>query len=477
MKIKKGYMTVYLLLSLAVLLSLILTLVEGARISATRMRAVCVADIGINSTLSEYSRELLRQYDLIFVDMAYGNGDGGIGSTHNHLLHYLRQNLDNSTPPLSRDLLGMWLESATIEEFTLATDNNAEAVLRQVADYMDTTLKGQLTSGLDDICGDLDGAGMNFDVTGRRAQVQGEIDSVELPTFINDEGEEEQVTLNNPADNVNALRGAGILGMVLNNTAEISRTKVDLSAYLSNRNLYKGTGMSAEERAVGRQAGELTYDEYLFDKCGYYKHEKEGSLLSYQIEYCIKGQSSDWDNLEDVCRTIALWREAINFLYLCTDSMRLNEAELLADGLAAITFCPELREPVKWSIVIAWAYIEALQDVKILLEGGGVPVYKSSSTWHTGIMSLFHPRSALQSYPGQPGPGYGDYLKTMLLMTSFGKVLTRSMDIMEMDIRLTPGNQGFRMDNCLQSFLVDIVTKSKHGHRVEVRRRSGYYYD
>ena len=64
----------------------------------------------------------------------------------------------------------------------------------------------------------------------------------------------------------------------------------------------------------------------------------------------------------------------------------------------------------------------------------------------------------------------------MLVLTSFSKVLPRSLDVMEMDVRLTPGNAAFKMDYCMQSFLVDIVTGSTHGHNAEIIRRSGYYY-
>ena len=473
---RKGYLTVYLSLSLAVLIAFILTLVEGVRTSATSMRAVCVADIGINSTLSEYNKALFDRYDLLFVDESYGGGSGGIGAVRARLEYYLRQNLDNGTPDMARDLLGMNLKNCNIEEYALATDNNGEAVLRQVSDYMNTTLKGLLISGVDDLTGELSNAGFSYDIEGKRSEVQAQIDAVELPIITNEEGEEEQITLSNPADNVNSMRGAGVLGFVLSDTSSISQKRINASQYCSNRKLCIGNGISEEERQLGREAGKLTYDEYLFDKLGYYRHVRDNSLLNYQIEYVIKARESDWDNLEAVCKTILLWREAINFVYLSLDSQRRSEAEAIAAALTAVIFCPELKDPVMWSILLAWAYLEALQDLKILLEGGGVPPFKSSSTWHTSITDLFHPRTALKSYPGQGGAKYGDYLKTMLLMTSFTKVVPKSFDIYEMDVRLASGNDSFKMDYCLQSFLAYIVTNSSYGHSVQVRRRGGYYY-
>lgn len=474
---RRGYLTVYLSLTLAVLLSLILTLIEGARINATRLSALCAADTSINSVLSEFNKELFEQYDLLFVDTTYCGGTGGIEAVRARLCHYLTENLDESTPIMSRDLLRMKLTSADILEYALATDNNAEAVLRQVADYMDTTLKGVLISGIDDLTADLAGSGFDYDTEGLRNEVQEEIDAVELPMIENENGELEEVPLNNPADNVESIRNAGILGMVLDDTSSISRTRTELSSYLSHRSLISGNGISEEERSLGRKAGPLTYDEYLFDKCGYYRNQKEGSLLSYEIEYVIKGNESDWDNLEAVCRTLSLWREGVNFAYLCTDAGKMEEAEAMALSLTAVVMNPELAEPVKWAILLAWAYVESLQDIRILLDGDGVPVVKTRETWHTPITSLFHPKSAIHSYPGQAGAKYGEYLKTMLLITAFSGVLTRSLDIMEMDVRLTPGNGNFKMDYCMQSFLVDIVTGSGHGHNAEVIRRSGYYYE
>ena len=61
-------------------------------------------------------------------------------------------------------------------------------------------------------------------------------------------------------------------------------------------------------------------------------------------------------------------------------------------------------------------------------------------------------------------------------MRSYDKILPRSLDIIELDVRESSGNGGFKMDACMQSFLVDITTRSTHGHSTHIVRRSGYYY-
>ena len=51
----------------------------------------------------------------------------------------------------------------------------------------------------------------------------------------------------------------------------------------------------------------------------------------------------------------------------------------------------------------------------------------------------------------------------------------RAMDIMEMDIRLTPGNAFFCMDACFDSCVGDISITSEFGYQFDMQRRYGYY--
>ena len=58
---KAGYITVYLSLSLLIILSFIFTLIEGIRMQTIRFQTECVMDMGLNSIFAEYNRELLEQ--------------------------------------------------------------------------------------------------------------------------------------------------------------------------------------------------------------------------------------------------------------------------------------------------------------------------------------------------------------------------------------------------------------------------------
>ena len=92
-----GYLTVFLALTITVLLSLILVLLEGARINAIRMKTETAGNIAVRSALGEFHRELLRQYDLYFIDTSYGTGAGGTENVRQHLQNYMQKNLNSGS--------------------------------------------------------------------------------------------------------------------------------------------------------------------------------------------------------------------------------------------------------------------------------------------------------------------------------------------------------------------------------------------
>ena len=214
----------------------------------------------------------------------------------------------------------------------------------------------------------------------------------------------------------------------------------------------QGTGVCAEATAIAGEPNELVFQAYLFEKCGYYGHEMDKSLLKYQIEYILAGKDTDWQNLEFVAKRLLRWREAANVLYIMTDSAKIAEAEAMALALTAVCMCPELAEPVKYTILFAWAYVESLQDVKTLLAGGRVPIFKTAADWKTGINSIKNVRGSLAEDTGGRGLNYQEYLQIMLFLQNKDIRALRAMDIMEMDIRRTPGNARFRLDACFDTY-------------------------
>ncbi|MCH5263583.1 MAG: hypothetical protein J1F42_11760 [Lachnospiraceae bacterium] len=477
---RKGYITVFLTLSLTLILSLVFTLIEGARISAVRMKFECVADIGMNSVLAEFHRELLEQYDLLFVDMSYGGNYANIGNTEAHLRNYMEKNLHPDTGFTGfsgiRDFLAMDVGKVHIEQYSIASDDYGAVLKRQVTDYMSDYPMGAILEKIGSGVSELESYGLETkDVDGERQNYEAQIDEIGLPLQEVGEGQYEEVPLDNPADIANATRRSGVLNLVLEDPSSVSAVKVSVEDYISHRARMQGTGMCSEAAAVSGEPNELVFQAYLFEKCGYYGQEMDKSLLKYQLEYILAGQNTDWRNLEYVAKRLLRWREAANVLYILTDSVKIAEAEAMALALTAVCLCPELAEPVKYTILFAWAYVESLQDVKSLLAGGRVPIYKSSADWKTGINSIKDVRGSLTQDDGGRGLNYQEYLGIMLFLQNKDTRTMRAMDIMEMDIRRTVGNARFRMDACFDTYQADLSVSSVFGYTCEMSRCYGFY--
>lgn len=477
---RRGYITVFLSLSLTLILSLVFTVIEGARISAIRMKFECVADIGMNSVLAEYHRELLKQYDLLFVDTSYGGSHPEIANTEAHLRGFAQKNCQPGEGKGlfgGRDFLALNMGMVEIPEYSVASDENGAVLKRQAVDYMDDYPLGAVLDKLSTNIGLLQGAGIDTkDVGAWRQQYEAQIEAIGLPEKETEDGGTEKVPLNNPADPVNAARSSGVLNLVLEDPSAVSAVKVDLGDYISHRpGRMTGTGLCAETVETGGAPNELVFQTYLFEKCGYYGAEMDKSLLKYQMEYILAGKDTDWQNLEQVAKKLLLWREAANMIYLLSDGAKVAEAQALATALAAVMLLPALAEPVKYTILFAWAYVESLQDVKTLFAGGKVPILKTAADWKTGIGCLKNVRGSLTQDSGGNGLNYKEYLQIMVFLQDAGTRTERAMDIMEMDIRQTPGNARFRLDGCFDVYQAHLGMTSRFGYSYEMTRRYGFY--
>lgn len=474
----RGSLTVYLSLSLSLILAFVLSVIEGARISVIRMEAECVADIGMNSVLAEFHRELLEQYDLLFVDMSYGTANCKIENSAEHLRQYMENNVTGSDRGMkpAKNWLSLSVDKALIKEMSIASDDGGNVMKRQAIAYMqENSMEGIIAKTIGQAEA-LQTWGLETrDIAGERESIQEQIDAVTFLEEEDEDGNKKEISLDNPADKINALRGSMTLNLVLGNENPISGTVIRPEDYISQRERLKGAGMRPGLRQPETVSDHVLFDCYLFDKCGWYGNELEKSLMKYQIEYIIAGEKSDMENLEKIVRRLIRWREAANVIYLFSDAGKCAEAELLALTLTAILQIPALVKLVKASILFAWAYIESLADVKCLLKGGRIPLMKTAGDWKTGISNIVDFSGSIPDGENSGhGLSYQDYLRIMLFLENSGRKNMRAMDLMEMDIRMTAGNADFRMDACFDSYLPEISISSAFGYQCNILKRYGY---
>ena len=127
-KRENAYLTVYLTLSLTVLLTLCLLLIEGVRRNGAVLEATCAADVGMQSIMAEYHRELMKQYNLFAIDVSYGTSSCVKRNTESHLYQYLEKNLRFG----ERDFFALYPNGAELTGVSILTDGNGQ-VFRQRA--------------------------------------------------------------------------------------------------------------------------------------------------------------------------------------------------------------------------------------------------------------------------------------------------------------------------------------------------------
>lgn len=472
----KGYITVYLSLSIMIILSLVLALYQGARIGAVKMKTECVMDIAMNSALAEYSRALYEQYGLLLVDTSYGTGNPSIANMEEHLRLYAEKNFDRSKAGgilNAQTMTAMYCKEAKILGYSVATDNGGAVLNRQILAYMSGEPVGSIMNNVLGNANSLQSGGLDTtDVDAMASENQEIIDSVPLKEIEKEDGKKEVVTIGNPADVVNSQRGIGALNLALRDKSKISESCCTLTDYASHRPLNRGTGL--DDKFAISAAQRLLLEEYYYEKCSRYGAELDKSLLKYQLEYLAFGKSSDYRNLEKMAETLLFWRQASNMLYLFNCQEKVSEAEVVATALAVIAFNPELADPIKYSILFAWTFAESIHDLHVLFSGGRIPLFKTDNTWKLSLSNMFSFKEHMDSKGSEEGLLYEDYLRIKLLLTPSEEKTKRMMDVIEMDIRRTKGNAGFKLDYCVDVFKGRLQVGTKYGYEAGIERVYGY---
>lgn len=481
-----AYMTVYLTLIMSVLLSLCLALIEGVRSNAIRMESECVVDIALNSVLAEYHRELFRRYNLFAIDFSYGTPYASVDNAEWHLQRYIERNLSTEDIFLSdflyKDFLAMKLTEETGIEMTkvsIMTDGEG-AIFRQCAveaikDDVGIALLKELVDWTNIV--------QSQKLQEKDIAEQMQRAEEEIQTYNGKEiqlSEEEWITIDatSPVEELNRIRKRGILDTVIDNPERLSSKSI-LTEKLIEERMRRGEcnsgNVSVQEWSTDSLLEErFFFQEYLLHYMGRYGHVIDETALDYQMEYLISGKESDFENLKSVANRLCVLREAANVMYLFADEEKCLEAEALATVLTTLLQIPEAASLFKYVMLLGWSYAESLYDVKVLLAGGRVPLIKTDSTWHYSLDGALE----LQDFQGQQLPqeglDYADYLRIFMMFIDLDVLTGRAMNMVEADIRLTPGNEYFRLDGCCDGIEACVRIESAYGYRYEMVRGKFY---
>lgn len=479
-----AYLTVYLSLIFGIVLSLLFVFVEGAAIGAVRAQAELVADLGLDSVFAEYNREILNQYELFFVDSSYGSTNGGTGMVEKHLSDYMSYNMipdKGIMMPFGHNLLKLQNPYLEISEVSCASDNECIVWKAQAVNYMKAVYGGDLIANVQEHIDTVRSNGLTGrDVAGEIAEQKQAFEEALKDKGIVEFGAEsgEGYSYQKVSGAFDKVVGGGILALALPGGTSVSGAVMDAGPYFSARKkggaINKGTGL---HDGIDRPDGivdELIYGEYLMKKCGNYRKPKDTGLLKYQIEYILYGFNSDAGNLRRNVELLSALRSAANLTSICADSAKQSQAEMVATIVCALLLSPELTDLMKAIILGVWALAETVSDMRQLLEGGRVPLIKGSSEWNTSIVDLFTGNISGRSGKETGGLSYQDYLRVFLGLMDKDTKAARSLDIVEMDLRQTAGNEHFRIDRCMDYMKVNLGFADANGHDFVFYRKMCY---
>lgn len=481
---ENAYLTVYLALCITLILSLCLTLIEGVRRNGARLEAEIAGETSLQSIMAEYHRELFYQYNLFAVDSSYGTELPGRANTEKHLEYYLEKNMNFRDVFLGnlfyRDFFALSPKKVSLTKVSALTDGGGAVFRRCAVDAIrdDTGLK--LLEELRDWLQVIEVNGLEErDMETEKDRLDGEI--LEFDGMEFDMGEEEPYILRviNPTEHLEEQRRKGILKLVLEEDSELSPNTIQteglildrMSQGCINQGNMEVKQLTKEEQLLER----FFFQEYLLKYMGHYGRESEEDALHYQIEYLAAAGDSDVENLRLILKRICAVREAANTMYLYSDSGKRGAAELLAALVCDLALVPELAPILEAAILLGWAYAESIYDIKTLLAGGRVPLLKDADTWHYGLESAL---TGSLDDRGETDTGtglsYEDYLRIFLMCTDIDTLTARAMNMVEADMRLTPGNGAFRLDGCYAGLEAHMEIESGYGFGFEMTRRKFY---
>lgn len=199
----------------------------------------------------------------------------------------------------------------------------------------------------------------------------------------------------------------------------------------------------------------VSVNEYLMAVCNHQLSDDGETFFKNEIEYIVSGEMSDEKNYSKMKRKIRLLRNAVNLGVIFTNPEMLEKvtAAASATGPASGLTTALLAE--------AWAYAEAYNDVKILENGGKIPVIKTKETWAVDLESVL--KNDADGYIDnncENGLEYDDYLRIFLYFTDKETKLERFADLVQINIQGTT-DENFMMKTACTGFSYSAIINGR----------------
>ena len=452
-RLKKGSVTVYLSLTMLLLMSLIAAALYSARQAACRAALASGTEQGLYSLFAQYDRDLFERFGLLMIDGGYGTAQLRLGT----LLRETEEDISRVIVPSSgtadgRNILGMQIEGRAVEGYRLATDLGGAPFRRQICKLS----LGK--TGMEDIRRTDARLSGEKETAGQLMEMRNSYSEADAPVLYPEEYPDDEATYEvevpegfvNPLDQIDLLRGQALAALVLPEYTPVSGAALSPAELVSGRSLNRGMGIP--DTAAGETGDRFFLLSYLLDEFSCFTSERKGTGLQYQVEYAVGRQSSDEANMQYVLDKLMTIREAANMVYLMSSESRREEAAGMAALISAVMLRPDLQPTVSYLLMAAWAYGESLEDLRVLTGGGRVPLQKDDGTWQLPLYAL--PWAGTYRGYGtgsSEGLDYTEYLGILLMDRSEQDLTASLMDLVEYVMREERSREHFRLDLCIEA--------------------------
>ena len=175
-----------------------------------------------------------------------------------------------------------------------------------------------------------------------------------------------------------------------------------------------------------------------------------------EVEYILHGNPSEKANRIMTEAQILLVRFGMNTLHVYMDPDKRRLAGGIASAAAGLWTGGAGIPVVSNLIMCSWGMAESVLDLKDLLAGESVPLYKSGSDWK---LDMGLPKGTGKT-ERRLAFSYHDYLRLFLLLENRDKKLGRLEDLIELNIR--KNRSDFRMISCNTCLKVEATVSMKY---------------
>ena len=436
-KMVRGEITAFLSLIFLLLLSLVGATVESASIQVMKNERRADVSRALESSFAEYQRQLFENYKIFSIEASYETGTFSKTNILNRLSYYGAENIE--------------LE---MEEIRYLTDQNGMPFYEQAVRYE------KEKTGMDrveSLIGNIKDWNLNIDKYESYDENQRET-SNKLNQMLQ-ESEIQLPTENNPLETMSGLHSKSICSLLLPDGFHLSEKELSAENLVSKRELRTGNWSDNTT-----SDGTIFFNLYLMEHFGNACNKRDGTALDYELEYLLAGKASDRANVEAVLKNLSNIRFGINYIYLLSDQEKQAEARVMAAGLCSLLTIPGITEIVAQSILLAWAYAEALVDVKTLISGGKVALLKNKSNWKLSLENLItfgNGEGIERREDDVSGIDYKTYLQMMLYSKNKSILRMRALDIIEQNLKQS--YSFFQTDNCVTGLKIQANCSLRRG--------------